>query len=309
MAEPTTEQAPVGQLDVSVIVIGHNVADELVSCLESVCQHRGGVEVEVIFVDNGSTDGSADLIARRFPSIQVVRRPTNEGLPARNHGLRRAQGRYRMFLDSDAELTDGALPALVEALDAQPHIGLVGPRLTYPDGTLQLSTRRYPPLAQPFFSLPGLKHLFGDGRTVRRYLMADDLHDRQRRVEYLLGACQLFRAEAQRGVGEIDERIWFGHDDADWCFRIREAGFDILYLPEVRVVHHYRRTASSAPLSIFALRFLLAHLHFQRKWWSRRRRLKDEGRAMDREAMSGGAPGEADSGVEMATPTADSSPC
>ncbi len=131
--------------DVSVIVIAWNVREELEACLQSVRDHAGPLTTETIYIDNGSTDGSADLVAQRFPEIKIVRLPTNEGLPARNHGLRRAKGRYRMLLDSDARLTAGALPSAVAVLEADPRIGLVGPRLVYPDGTLQLSARRSPP--------------------------------------------------------------------------------------------------------------------------------------------------------------------
>ena len=271
--------------DVSVIVIAYEVRDEVLTCLRSVARHAGDLAVELIVVDNGSTDGTVAAVEEHFPQARIVALDTNEGLPARNHGLRRARGRMRMFLDSDALLTAGALPALVAVLHAHPRAGLAGPRLVNPDGSLQLSARRYPPLMLPVLRRPPLGHVFEKRRTIRRHLMADAPHDRRRKVEYVLGACMLFRAEAQEAVGEIDERIWYGHDDADWCFRIREAGYDVLYAPAAVVVHAYRRTSASNPLSLFALRFLLAHIHFQRKWLPRRRALVAQGRRMDEEAL------------------------
>jgi len=238
--------------DVSVIVIAYDVRDEVLACLESVELHAGDISVELLLVDNGSSDGTVEAVRQHFPAAQIMRLETNEGLPARNHGLRAARGRQRMFLDSDALLTPGALPALVAVLDAHPRAGLVGPRLVDPDGSLQLSTRRFPPLLLPILRRPPLGSFFEKRRTIRRHLMAEAAHDRSREVEYVLGACMLFRADAQAAVGEIDERIWFGHDDADWCFRMREAGFEILYAPEAVVVHAYRRTSASNPLSLFA---------------------------------------------------------
>lgn len=276
--------------DVSVIVIAWNVREELEDCLQSVRDHSGPLTTETIYIDNGSTDGSADLVAQRFPEITIIRLPTNEGLPARNHGLRRAQGRYRMLLDSDARLTAGALPTAVAVLEANPRIGLVGPRLVFPDGRLQLSSRRYPPLALPVLRRPPLGRFFEDGPTVRHHLMAGCSHDRQRRVEYVLGACQVFRAEAQEAAGEFDPAIWFGHDDAHWCFSLRMAGYDIVYVPEAVVVHDYRRTSAARPLSMMSLRMLQAHVHFQRNWWPHRRRLLAEGRQMDLEAEATGPP-------------------
>jgi GT2 family glycosyltransferase len=271
-------------VDVTVIVIAHEVRDEVLSCLESVESHSGGLVVEAILVDNGSRDGTAEAVAQRFPATEIVRLERNIGVPARNEGLRRARGRHRMFLDSDAQLTPGALEAMVKILDGDPKVGLVGPRLSDRDGTLQLSARRFPPRSLPFLRRPPLERFLGDSRVVRHHLMADDTPTSRRRVEYVLGACQIFRAAAQEAVGEIDGKIFYGHDDADWCFRIREAGFDVVYAPEVTVIHDYRRSTAENPVSALALRYLYAFVHFQRKWRRSRKRLIAEGRAMDEAA-------------------------
>lgn len=267
--------------DVSIIVIAWNVRDEVDACLQSIRDHAGAVDTEVILVDNGSEDGTTDHVCAAFPEVHVVRREVNEGIPARNHGLRRARGRHRMFLDSDARLTAGALPRLVQVLDENPRVGLAAPRLVYPDGELQLSTRRYPSLLLPLLRRPPLNRFFEDGATVRHHLMSDEPHDRMRPVEYVLGACQLFRAEAQWEAGEIDQRIWFGPDDADWCFRIRLAGFDVMYVPDAVVIHDYQRMTAAQPISRAALRHLRAYYYAQAKWLPNRRRLRSEGRAMD----------------------------
>jgi len=101
--------------DVSVIVIAHDVREEVLACLQSVECHVGELSVELLVIDNGSSDGTAAAVEERFPQARLVALKTNEGVPARNHGLRRARGRMRMFLDSDALLTPGALPTLVSA--------------------------------------------------------------------------------------------------------------------------------------------------------------------------------------------------
>jgi GT2 family glycosyltransferase len=270
--------------DLTAIVIAHDVRHEVLACLESLERHRGDLSLQIIAVDNGSRDGTAEAVAARFPEVELVRLEHNAGMPARNEGLRRARGRHRMFIDSDARVTAGALETLVAALDSDPTLGLVGPRLVYPDGRRQLSTRRYPPLLLPLLRRPPLGRFFEHRRTIRRHLMADDAGDRPRRVEYVLGACQVFRAEAQAAAGEIDRHIWYGHDDADWCFTIRRSGFAIGYVPEAEVVHDYRRSSVRSPLSRLALRQLRAHVYFQAKWWRHRAGLRAEGRAMDAEA-------------------------
>jgi hypothetical protein len=191
-----------------------------------------------------------------------------------------------MFIDSDAALTAGALQTLVQVLDEHPEVGLAGPRLVYRDGSLQLSTRRFPPLLLPLLRRPPLGRWLEHGRAVREHVMDGEPHDRRRRVEYVLGACQVFRPEAQAAAGGIDRRIWFGHDDADWCFTMRMAGWDIAYVPDAVVVHDYRRSSAAKPVSRHSLRQLQAHLYFQAKWRRHRARLRAEGRAMDAEAAA-----------------------
>jgi GT2 family glycosyltransferase len=130
---------------------------------------------------------------------------------------------------------------------------------------------------------PPLERFLGDSERVRRHLMADDRHDRTREVEYVLGACQLFTERAQAAAGEVEE-IFFGPDDVDWCFRIRTAGLAVVYHPAATVVHAYRRTSASHPLSRVALRQLAAFARFQWKWRRERSRLLRDGRELDERA-------------------------
>lgn len=276
-----------GPPDVSVIVVAHDVRDEVLACLASVEEHAAPATWELFLVDNGSTDGTAAAVEEALPVATVVRLPRNIGVAARNEGLRRATGRTRMFLDSDARLTPGALPELLRYLDENPGVGLVGPRLVYEDGTLQLSARRYPPVLIPLLRRPPLGRFFEDSATVRRHVMADEPHDRTREVEYVLGACQLFTAAAQAAAGEIDPHIFFGPDDADWCFRIRRAGLAVVYHPAATVVHAYRRTSAARLLSRIAFEQLRAFARFQWKWRRERAELIRDGRELDARAGGG----------------------
>ncbi|MDP9293586.1 MAG: glycosyltransferase, partial [Actinomycetota bacterium] len=203
------------------------------------------------------------------------------------HGLRRSESRYTMFLDSDAALTPRALPTLVQALDNNPGWGLVGPRLLYDDGTPQWSCRRFPPLLLPLLRRPPLDRVFERRRTVRRHLMTDFGHDRTRPVLYLLGACQLFHTALARKAGPFDANVFIGWDDADWCFRIREAGGEIVFVPDAAVIHTYRRQSRKAPVSRAALHQLHGFVYFQRKYRSRRTSLIRLSRELDGRATRG----------------------
>jgi GT2 family glycosyltransferase len=271
------------ETQVSIIVVAHTVRSELERCFASIDRHAA-IPVETILVDNASTDDTRDWVGEAHPSVLRVELPRNIGVAARDEGLRRARGRYTMFLDSDAALTEGALPAMVGVLDEHPGWGLVGPRLVHDDGTLQLSCRRYPPLLLPLLRRPPLDRFFENGRIVRRHLMSDVDHDQPRPVVYVLGACQLFRTELARLAGPFDDRVFLGWDDADWCIRIRDAGGEVVYFPPATVIHSYRRLTRSQPVSKAAWRQLQAHVYFQRKYWRRRRELIRLGAELDRRA-------------------------
>jgi GT2 family glycosyltransferase len=271
--------------EVTIVVVAHSVRSELERCFESVERHAG-MPVETILVDNASTDDTPAWVRRAHPAVELLELPENLGVAARDHGLRRARGRFTMFLDSDAALTVGALPAMVDALDSHPDWGLLGPRLVYDDGTLQLSCRRFPPLMLPFLRRPPLDRFFEQGATVRRHLMADFDHERTLPVVYVLGACQVFRTALARAAGPFDDRVFLGWDDAEWCIRIRDAGGEVVYFPEATVIHSYRRLTKQQPVSRAAWRQLRAHVYFQRKYLLRRPALLALQRRLDREASA-----------------------
>jgi GT2 family glycosyltransferase len=262
--------------NVTIVIIAHSVRPELEGCLDSIRRHAE-LPVETILVDNGSTDDTCEWVRSEHPEVTLIALERNLGEAARDQGLQRSETRYTMFLDSDAQLTPGALPTMVAALDEHPDWGLVGPRLVYDDGSLQRSCRRFPPLALPLLRRPPLARFFEDGRTVRRHLMADFDHDRTRPVLYLISACHLFRTSLARVAGPFNPRVpsgWaIGWADADWCLRIRDAGGEIVFLPDATVIHSYRRATTRRPVSGAALRQLRYFVDFQWKYRRRRREL------------------------------------
>jgi N-acetylglucosaminyl-diphospho-decaprenol L-rhamnosyltransferase len=245
--------------------------------------------VRTVLIDNASTDDTVAWTKREHPEVEVVELPRNIGYDAaREHALEHSSSKYTMFLDSDAALTPGALPAMVAALDANPGWGLIGPRLAYDDGTLQRSCRRFPPLALPLLRRPPLARIFEDRPAVSTHLMKDFAHDQTRPVLYVIGACNLFRTELARQHGRADTWVpagWaIGWADAEWCFRIRDAGGEIMFFPEVTVIHRYRRATTRKPVSGAALRQLRYFVDFQWKYKRRRREFIRLSRELDRRA-------------------------
>lgn len=259
--------------EVTIITIGHSVRQELQRFLPAVEEHAG-VPFEVIYVDNASTDDTLDWLRETHPDVTVIELQENVWDGARNPALSRARGRFTMFLDSDALLTPNALPAMVEAMDEHPQWGLIGPRLVYPDGTLQLSCRRFPPRLLPLMRRPPLSWLLEDSRPVQRHLMADADHTRTRPVLYMISACLLFRTEIGRQIGPLDETIGLGGSaDVDWGLRWSTTGMSGIYFPGATVIHDYRRTSNKTPLSRDAWRHLRAFVRLQWKYRGQRRSL------------------------------------
>lgn len=258
---------------VTAITIGHSVRDELAGCFDSLREHAN-VSLQTILVDNASTDGTPGWVAEAYPEVEVVELDENIWCAARNHALPRAKGEYILFIDSDARLTPGALGVMIEALEANSGWGMVAPRLLYPDGTLQLSCRRFPPRLLPVARRPPLNRWLEDSRPVSRYLMRDADHSRPRPILYALGACLLFRTSTARSLGSLDFLIALGGcDDIDWGVRFWQAGHEVHYLPQATVIHDYRRASSTHLISRGAWRHLRAFARVQRKYFGRRREL------------------------------------
>jgi N-acetylglucosaminyl-diphospho-decaprenol L-rhamnosyltransferase len=258
--------------EVTIVIVAHSELDELRGCLTSIRDHAG-VPVQIVLIDNASTDGTVDWIRENEPSVEIVELGENIGVAARRHGLERARADLIMFLDSDAELTAGALPKMVAAFEGNPGWGLVGPRLLDGDGNLQLSCRRFPPRTLPLVRRPPPSWFLDDSALVRRHLMTDVDHIHPRPVLYVLGACQIFRASLAREAGPFPDWIFLGPDDIEWCIRIRDAGGEVIYLPEASVIHRYKRRTRRSPLSRTAFRHLRAFAVFQWRYRKRRRAL------------------------------------
>ena len=265
------------------MVVAHSVRHELERCFGSI-RRNAGLPVTTILVDNASRDHTATWVRAEYPEVRVIELEENLGVAARDYGLRESRTPYTLFLDSDAALTTGGLPTLVDALESNPTWGLVGPRLVYDDGSLQRSCRRFPPRLLPLLRRPPLARVFEERPTVSRHVMADFDHETSRPVLYVLGACQLFRTGLARVAGPFDDRVFLGWDDADWCFRIRDAGGEVAFVATATVVHSYRRQTRRYPLSRAAVRQLRAFLYFQRMYRSRRKELIDLSERLDREA-------------------------
>ena len=243
--------------DLSVIIVNWNVRDLLRRCLRSLYSSatESGLAVQVIVVDNGSTDGSVEMVRSAFPAVHLIVNRDNRGFPAANNqGLAVAQGRYSLILNPDTEIVGDALATLVAFADAHPDVGIVGPQLLNPDGTVQSSRRRFPTLATAFFESTWLQR-YGPRRILEHYYVLDRPDDRVQDVDWLYGAAFMARREAVAQVGLLDEGYFMYSEELDWCRRFRDAGWRVVYLPTAQVIHYGGKSSEQ----VIAAR----HIHFQ----------------------------------------------
>jgi GT2 family glycosyltransferase len=217
--------------DASAVVVTHNALPWVERALESV---RGE---ETVVVDNGSTDGTVDVVRELFPEATVIEQ-ANLGLAAGwNAGMVAATGRYFVILNADAWMTEGSLARLVRFADERPQAAVVGPRLLNVDGTLQRSVRGVPTLWRLATEYFFLRKLAPGSRLLNAFYAGGFGHDEEREVEVVMGACMLVRREAVEQVGALDESFFLFSEETDWCQRFREAGWKVLFYPGAECVH------------------------------------------------------------------------
>ncbi len=244
---------------VAVVVVSYNTRDLLRQCLQSVTTAE--LPTQVVVVDNASRDGSAEMVRREFPHVDLIVNRENRGFAAAtNQGLRHAltprtplwsladatdaaaeaeQPCYLLLLNPDACLRAGALQAMVEFMDAHPRVGCVGARLLYPDGRPQPAAWRFPTLWMTLFDL------FPPRGPLLGRLYFSPLNGRYREeggrepfpIDHPLGAAMLIRRTTLEEVGLFDEGYWMYAEEVDWCYRCRQAGWAIWQVPQAEVIH------------------------------------------------------------------------
>lgn len=220
-------------------------------------------------VDNASVDGTPAMLTEDFPDVHVVANRENLGYSrAVNQAIRAATGRYVLILNPDIEVIPGAIDELARHLDAHPDTGIAGGKLLNPDGSLQYSCRTFYTLFTLLHRRTPIGRLFPNSSVVRDHLMLDWDHESVREVDWMLGACLMVRNEAIRDVGLMDERFFMYFEDVDWCYRMKQHGWKVVYVPGARMKHVHRRDSARGG-GIFNRR-ILAHLNsmfrFFDKW-------------------------------------------
>jgi GT2 family glycosyltransferase len=228
--------------EVSVIIVNLNTKQLLEECLDSV-YGEGSQSLEVIVIDNGSTDGSVEMVHARFPGVRVVKNEQNQGFAKPNNlGMRMATGRYLFLLNSDTIVRHGAIRTLSSFLDAHLEIAACGPKLVYPDGRLQKSVKGFPTLWTHLCDMLFLDKIFPRTRLFGRGELAYFDYERTQEVDHVMAAAFLIRREVVAETEGFDERFSIYYNDMDWCYRINKKGWKICYVHNAIVVHYLGKT-------------------------------------------------------------------
>lgn len=254
-------------MDLSIIIVTHNSRVPVERCLESLDRHPPRCSVETIIVDNASCDGTTEMIARRFPRVRLVANPDNRGYSRGvNQGIRLAAGAGFLVLNPDIVMREGSIDRLVEFMARTPDAGIMGAKLVYPDGTLQYSCRSFYTVSALILRRTFLGKLFPRARALREHLMLGYDHATPRAVDWIIGACMLVRREALEKVGAMDERFFLYFEDIDWCYRMKNQGWSVYYVPDAVMVHTYQRASAKSMLHKPFLIHLLSLLRYYEKW-------------------------------------------
>jgi N-acetylglucosaminyl-diphospho-decaprenol L-rhamnosyltransferase len=224
--------------DLAIIIVSTNEARWLTPCLSTISEHGGRIDLDVVVVDNESTDGTRELVEREFPWARVVPSANHGFSHANNRGLMTTDARYVLFLNPDTEILSGTFEELVRYMDARPEVGLAGARQVTADGALFPTIRRFPNALRLLGDALGAERLpHRPGWLGEREL---DLarYDEEVECDWTSGSFLLARREALEGAGYLDERFFIYSEETDLCLRIKGAGWEIRHLPQMTILHH-----------------------------------------------------------------------
>jgi GT2 family glycosyltransferase len=230
-----------------IIIVNYNSTEFLIKSLASVYQSLNGRRAHVHVIDNDSVD-HVERIKARFPDVHLTVNRNNRGFSAAaNQGLQDAQAPFVMLLNPDTIVTKGFFDEVLNYMEKHPRIGVLGPRIINPDGSLQGSARSFPDLLTPLFARTSpLTRFFPNNRISRRNILTlNSDGETPMRVDWVAGACMLVRSEAIKVIGHLDERFFMYWEDADWCRRMRDHGWQVVYYPAAMVFHHVGASSSS----------------------------------------------------------------
>ena len=234
---------------ISAVVVSYNTKELTLDCLRVMGESLAGFSSEIFVVDNASTDGSAQAVQQSYPDVQVIASLANRGFGAANNlAFAKAQGEFLLLLNSDAFPRPNAVATLVDFLDTHPEVGVIGPKLLNPDGSLQQSCFRFTTPLQAWLENLWISRWLSVNSSLGDYQGWD--YSAERAVDFCIGACLLVRREVYARVGGFDEQFFMYQEEADWQRRITAGGWRVMFTPKAEVMHIAGASGKNEPVLI-----------------------------------------------------------
>ncbi len=253
--------------DINIVIVNYKMKEKISVCLDTLFQElqSSTLDVQVTVVDNASHDGIDTFLQETFPSVVYIGQEENVGFgKSQNKGMRAAEARYYFALNPDTvfDPEQRTIERLYAFMEEHPKVGMIGPKLVYPDGSLQYSCWRYPSFFQPFFQRTKLgKTAWGEKKVARHHMKEWD-HNSTRPVDAIMGSAMFARKEAVDHVGMFDERYFMYYEDIDWSLSMWEQGWPVYYVHDIVLTHIHGRGSAKIP-GVFRALFKnkLARIH------------------------------------------------
>jgi GT2 family glycosyltransferase len=227
-------------MDISIIIVNYNTKKLLEDTIQSIIGTVGIIKYEIIVVDNASIDGSIEMVKKQYPQVKLIENKDNVGFSkANNIGIKKASGRYILLLNSDTKVLNQCIDNCLDYMDMNLEIGALGCKLLLASGELDHACKRgFPTPEASLYYILKLHKLFPSnkrfGQYTLNYLPIDEVNE----VDALTGAFIMVRKEVIRKVGLLDETYFMYGEDLDWCYRIKEAGYKVIYYPKAVTIHY-----------------------------------------------------------------------
>ncbi len=254
-------------VDLTIVIVNYNSGDLLKECLKSIYASGMKRSFRIHVLDNCSSDGSPEMLAKTFPDLTLTRNAHNVGFGRANNQVLRSVSdtRYFLALNPDIVVTPGSLDFMCTYMDEHPTVGICGCKLLNPDLTLQDSCRTWPnPLT---ILLRGLlvEKWYPNGRLFLDYYMRDWDHDEIAEVDWVQGSCMMIRREIFPDVEPFDERFFMYYEDVDLAMRTWQAGWKVVYIPDVHMIHHHKQESHSWKSPRVRFQHIRSAIHFFHK--------------------------------------------
>ncbi len=256
----------------SIIIVNYNVKEFLEQALQAIDKATVNLDAEVLVVDNHSVDESVKMVRTHYPWVHLIVNEQNVGFAAANNqALREARGEYLLLLNPDTLVQEDTFTTMIGYLDEHPKVGMAGCKILNPDGTLQLACRRsFPTLRVALPKIFGLSRLFPGSRFFAKYNLTYLDPDVETDVDAVSGSFMMVRQEAMKQVGLLDESFFMYGEDLDWCYRFKQAGWEVKYVPETKIIHYKGESSKFAAFDSFITFYramdLFVRKHFGSRW-------------------------------------------